>query len=79
MIVMLKEGTPFEQRNNLCNWFETLGLRVRISEWRNKTIIGLIGNTGSVDVSILESLAIVDSVKELSDPFKKANKKFQIG
>lgn len=76
MIAVLKEGTSIEQRDNLCEWFKSMGLEVNISEGKYHCIIGLIGNTSEIDTGLLESLSIIESVTRISDPFKKANRKF---
>jgi 3-deoxy-7-phosphoheptulonate synthase len=49
---------------------------VHVSEGKYKTIIGLIGDTSKVDIELLESLSIIESVKRISEPFKNANRKF---
>lgn len=76
MIVVLKEGTTEQQRSSLCDWFKSMGLEVHISEGEYKTIIGLIGETSKVDIDLVESLNIIDSVKRITEPFKNANRKF---
>jgi 3-deoxy-7-phosphoheptulonate synthase len=40
------------------------------------TVLGLIGDTSRIDMELLGSLEIVDSVKRVSEPFKQANRKF---
>ncbi len=76
MIAVLKQGTTLEQREHLCDWFKSLGLEVNISEGKYQCIIGLIGNTSEIDIGLLESLSIIESVTRISEPFKKANRKF---
>ncbi|NLA72283.1 MAG: 3-deoxy-7-phosphoheptulonate synthase [Clostridiales bacterium] len=76
MIAVLKEGTTPQQRENLCEWFKSMGLEVNVSEGKYHCIIGLIGNTSEIDTGLLESLSIIESVTRISDPFKKANRKF---
>lgn len=76
MIAVLKNGTTKEQRESLCKWFESMGLSTYISEGELYTIIGLIGDTSKVDIGLLESLSIIETVKRISEPFKKANRKF---
>lgn len=76
MIAVLKHGTTKEQMESLCKWFEGMGLSTYVSEGSFHTVIGLIGDTSKVDIELLESLSIVESVKRISDPFKKANRKF---
>ncbi|MBR5315735.1 MAG: 3-deoxy-7-phosphoheptulonate synthase [Firmicutes bacterium] len=76
MITILKEGTSEERRNQLTRWFEAQGLQVHTSIGANQTVLGLIGDTRNIDVDMLRLLDIVESVKEISDPFKSANRKF---
>ena len=76
MITVLKQGVSQQQIDNLVEWFEKQGLRVHISEGEYNTILGLIGDTSKVDVELLSVIDIVESVKEISEPFKNANRKF---
>lgn len=76
MIAVLKPGTTDRQLNNLSDWLKTQGLDVHISKGSTHTVIGLIGDTSKIDAELLESLAIVESVKRISEPFKNANRKF---
>ena len=76
MIAVLKQGTTDQQRDKLCDWFRSMGLKVHVSQGEYHCIIGLIGDTSRVDVSLLESLSIIESVKRITEPFKNANRKF---
>ena len=76
MIAILKEGTTIQQRESLCDWFRSMGLEVHLSEGQYKTIIGLIGDTSKVDIDLVESLNIIESVKRITEPYKNANRKF---
>ena len=76
MIAVLKQGTTLQQRQSLIEWFKTMGLDVHVSEGKYHVILGLIGDTSRIDVEMLESLSIVESVKRISEPFKNANRKF---
>ena len=75
MIAVLKQGTTLQQRQSLIEWFKTMGLDVHVSEGKYHVILGLIGDTSRIDVEMLESLSIVESVKRISEPFKNANRK----
>jgi len=76
MIAILKHGTTKEQAAGLIAWLERQGVGIHLSEGKQVTIIGLIGDTSRVDIDLLNSLEIVDSVKRVSEPFKQANRKF---
>ena len=76
MIVVLKHGVSPEKKQQLIAWLENLGLRIHISDGDYQTVLGLIGDTSVVDMDLVASLEIVDSVKRVSEPFKCCNRKF---
>ena len=76
MIVVLKRGAEQDKRKQLINWLKNQGLGVHISEGEYQTVLGLIGDTARVDMDLIESLSIVDSVKRVTEPFKCCNRKF---
>ena len=76
MIVILKHGVDKEMRQPLIEWLQGQHLGVHISEGDYQTVLGLIGDTAHVDMDLIASLGIVDSVKRVSDPFKCCNRKF---
>ncbi len=76
MIVVLKHGVSDEKKDRLISWLQALGLTIHISNGEFQTILGLVGDTSNVDVDLVESLEIVDSVKRVSEPFKCCNRKF---
>ena len=77
MIAVLKHGTTPEQVKHLVTWLKHLNVDVHISEGKEVTILGLVGDTSRVDMELLTSLEMVSSVKRVSEPFKQANRKFQ--
>ena len=76
MIVVLKHNVQDEKRDQLVEWLKQQGLTVHISQGDYQTVLGLVGDTTQVDMDLIESLGIVDSVKRITDPFKKSNRKF---
>ena len=76
MIVVLKNGGSEEKRAQLIDWLAEQGVKVHISQGEFQTVLGLIGDTTQVDMDLLGSLAIVDSVKRVTEPFKCCNRKF---
>ena len=76
MIAILKHGTTPQQTAHLVAWLKHQNLDVHISEGAEVTVLGLIGDTSRVDMELLNSLEIVESVKRVSEPFKQANRKF---
>ena len=76
MIVVLKPGVKKEKSEQLINWLKNLGLDIHISEGEYQCVLGLIGDTTRVDMDLVESLEIVDSVKRVTESFKCCNRKF---
>ncbi len=76
MIAVIKSGVSQEQINNLIDWFKSQGLKVHISEGDFKTVLGLVGDTTKIDIDLLKGLDIIESVTRISEPYKKANRKF---
>ena len=76
MIVVIKKDQEQKQIQNLVNWIEGLGLKVHMSEGSNSTVIGLVGDTTKVDIDLIRTLDIVESVTRVQEPYKNANRKF---
>jgi len=76
MIAVIKQGASEQQIDNLVSWFHSRNLKTNVSKGEFQTIIGLIGDTSQVDIDLLEGLEIIESVKRISEPFKRANRKF---
>lgn len=76
MIAILKNGTTPAQTEHLIQWLKNMNLDVHISQGHEVTILGLVGDTSRVDIELLNSLEIVETVKRVSEPFKQANRKF---
>ena len=76
MITVLKPGTSQAQREQLIGWLREQGLDVHVSEGRDYTVLGLIGDTSNVDMDLIGSLDIVESVKRVTEPYKQCSRKF---
>ena len=76
MIVIVKDSARPEQIEKLKENFESMGLQVHFSKGMNTTLLGLVGDTTSVDIGKIASLDIVEEVKRIQEPYKKVNRKF---
>lgn len=76
MIIVLKPDVEQNKREQLIDWLGTLGVGVHTSVGEYQTVLGLIGDTSGVDMDLIDSLDIVETVKRVSEPFKRANRKF---
>ena len=76
MIVILKASAPEAEIQALCRRFEAEGLSIHASTGEHTRLLGLIGDTSRVDVDAVMAIPIVESVRRVSEPYKKANRKF---
>ena len=76
MIAVLKQNASPERTQMLIDWLKRQGLDVHVSQGEVETVLGLIGDTSKVDMEMLNSLDIVETVTRVSDPFKAVNRKF---
>lgn len=76
MIIVVKKDCEKKQLDNLTKWIKSLGLRIDLSKGDNSIIMGLIGDTSKVDIDLIRSLDIVDTVKRIQQPYKLANRQF---
>ncbi|NLX92802.1 MAG: 3-deoxy-7-phosphoheptulonate synthase [Clostridiales bacterium] len=76
MIVILKENHDKEQFENLKDWLKSMNIDVHVSLGQRQTVVGLIGDTTIIDADLIRALSIVEDVKLVQEPYKKANRKF---
>ena len=76
MIAVLKNGVSKEKKEQLIAWLKSQNLDVHVSVGEYQTVLGLIGDTKDVDMDLIASLDIVESVKRVTEPFKSVNRKF---
>lgn len=76
MITVIKPNTPQNKIDGLIEWFREQNLDVHVSAGKDYTVLGLVGDTSKLDMDLIESLDIVESVKRVSEPFKQCNRKF---
>ena len=77
MIIILKQGANAEQVQQISHWIESnANVQVNPIVGSMTTILGLVGDTSSVDMGLIRSNELVEDVKRVSEPYKKANRKF---
>ena len=76
MIAVVKETATPDQLDHFVKWIEGRGFKTNVSQGDNETIVGIIGDTTQIDPFLLESMDIIERVQRVSEPFKKANRKF---
>ncbi len=75
MIVVLKPGVRPEEIKDLIAAMESRGLRVDVSEGRSQTVLGLVGDTSSLDEGLIASLAPVESVTRVSEALRLSSRR----
>ena len=55
---------------------EAKNVSVKMTEGQHQTILGLVGDTTEIDIEQLHALDIVEDVKRIQEPYKRANRKF---
>lgn len=77
MIVVLKPNTSAEQIKKFSDEI-TSQYKVNVNTWvgTQSTVLGLIGDTASIDTDIIQANPIVESLTRVQEPYKKANRKF---
>lgn len=76
MIIVVKKQNEKEQLENLVNWIKEQGLGVQVCYGVNNYVLGLLGDTSKIDIDLVRSMDIVEDVKRIQEPYKKANRKF---
>lgn len=76
MIVIFKNNTPKEAIEELSCAVESMGVQVNKVVGSDATILGLVGDTSNIDMKKIEANDNVERVMRVSEPYKKANRKF---
>lgn len=76
MVIVLKPNPDKTHLEQLITWLNTKNVEVHITNGESRSILGLVGDTSSIDIDIISALNIVESVKRVQEPYKKANRKF---
>ena len=76
MIVVFKQNTPEKAIEELSRSISSMGVQVNKVVGSEATILGIVGDTSNVDMKVLEANENVERVMRVSEPYKKANRKF---
>jgi len=80
MILILKQGVPPERVNAICAELkEKFGVNTHPSTGATETLIGLIGDTSAIEISVVEMFDDVARAIRVSEPYKRANRAFHPG
>ena len=76
MIIIMKNDATEQDAEAIIGELKSKGMQVDISKGVECTILGVIGSTAELDRSMLSMKRGVEKVMAVSEPYKKANRKF---
>lgn len=77
MVIIFKPSAKKEQINQVRQYVESLGnIKTQPIEGQDTTILGLVGDTATIDAETVNLYDCVDRVMKVQEPYKKANRKF---
>ncbi|MGX8698375.1 MAG: 3-deoxy-7-phosphoheptulonate synthase [bacterium] len=76
MIVILKRNPDARQLESLKDWLRQREIEVHEVVGVHERILGLIGDTAALDISLIQALDIVEDVKRVQEPYKLASRRF---
>ena len=74
MILILKKNPDMKACEELKEWLGKQHITVKETVGKERTIWGLLGDTSEIDADRLKALKIVESVKRMEEPYKKASR-----
>ena len=79
MILLLKRDASPRQAEELAERIEKLGFGVSKCVGEMQTILGVLGDTSTLDAELFASMEGVESVRRVQEPYKLANRAFHPG
>ena len=70
MVILLKKSYDKAQLDSLIAWLKSKNFECHLSEGTSKTILGLIGDTSTLDIDLLKAMDIVEDVKRIIEPYR---------
>lgn len=75
MIIILKANADVNKVEELKQSFIDKGLSIHESQGVSSKLIGLVGDTATIDEDVICSNDVVESIRRIQEPYKKANRK----
>lgn len=77
MLIVMKQGATEQDIAAVVDVIVTMGYEARPMPGRQRTTVGLVGNDGRVDASMLEGLGGVAEVIHVSKPYKQVSREWK--
>ena len=76
MIIVVKAGTSKKEIEPFISFIKKQGVDIHYSEGKYQTILGLVGDTTSINVELIKANHIVEKIIRIQEPYKRANRLF---
>jgi 3-deoxy-7-phosphoheptulonate synthase len=76
MIIAMKPGADTEEIRRFAGSLEKQGVKIHFSEGTSQTVLGLVGDTSTIDKESLLAHHLVDKVIRVQEPYKRTNRLF---
>lgn len=76
MIIVMKPGAPRDAVENITDLIQAKGLETHLSEGKQVTIIGVVGDKNRLSNENLQLMPYVDRLVPITESYKLANRKF---
>ena len=76
MIIVLKNNTSDDKIKELIDWISGYNVTANLVKGVHSTILGLVGDTTSVDIDAVQAKECVEQVQRVQEPYKNANRRF---
>ena len=76
MIIVIRDKATEAQISELMDWLHSFNVKTNLVTGVHSRIIGLIGDTTSIDMDAVLAREPVEAVKRVQEPYKNANRRF---
>ncbi len=76
MIIVMKQGTPWEEVERVEAMMKAKGFKVDRSRGSSKVVLGLVGDTSVIDERDFLGIEFVEKVMRVQEPYKRASRAF---
>lgn len=77
MIIVLNQDAPAEEVEKISKKMKSLGCLINQSVGENHILLGLVGDTSSIDPNLIQSNPFVERIIRVQEPYKKVNRLFR--
>ncbi|MBU3161199.1 3-deoxy-7-phosphoheptulonate synthase [Clostridium frigoris] len=76
MVIVMKANAKENQIMSIKKKLEELGFMVHVSKGENQCVLGLVGDTTTINENQIEAIECVDKVMRVQAPYKRGNRLF---